>query len=128
MDSKKAGARMESGEIANQKIWQYIREMNGSDPDTLGLAALTDCRREYTYSQMYAMWESYARVFSALGITGKNGSRAGVTGTASAEISFAFFGMNMTGASVSMIQLSSEKRLERLREVIEKEQDRKSVV
>ncbi len=70
---------------------------------------------------MYDMWESYARVFSALCITGKNHSRAGMTGMPSAETSFAFFGLNMTGASVSMLMLSDEDRFKKLREVVRKE-------
>lgn len=119
--AKKTKFRIESGEIIHQKCWQYIKELNGTDPEHLSLAALTDCRRDYTYLQMYDMWDSYARVFSALGITGKNHSRAGMTGTPSAETSFAFFGLNMTGASVSMLMLSDEKRFENLREVVRKE-------
>ena len=81
MNSKKTKARMESGEIIRQKCWQYIREVNGDDPEKLCITALTDCRRDYTYLQMFDMWERCARVFSALGITGKNCSRA--TGTSS---------------------------------------------
>ena len=121
MSSKKTKARMESGEIIHQKCWQYIKEVNGTDHEHLRLVAVTDSRRDYTYLQMYEMWERYARVFSALGITGSNGSRAGITGAASAEVSFAFFGLNMTGASVSMLQLSSENTFERLREMVRKE-------
>ena len=121
MSSKKTKARMESGGIIHQKCWQYIREVNGDDPEKLCITALTDCRRDYTYLQMYDMWERCARVFSALGITGKNGSRAGLSGTPCAEAVFAFFGLNMTGASVSMIALSSEERLERLRVMVRKE-------
>jgi hypothetical protein len=51
---------------------------------------------------MFAEWERYARVFTGLGITGKNGSRAAIGGTISAEPLFAFYGLNMTGAEVSM--------------------------
>ena len=121
MSSKKTRARMESGEIIHQKCWQYIKEVNGTDPEHLRLIAVTDSRRDYTYLQMYELWERYASVFSALGITGSNGSRAGITGAASAEVTFAFFGLNMTGASVSMLQVSSENTFERLREVVRKE-------
>lgn len=121
MSSKKTKARMESGEIIHQKCWQYIQEVNGTGPEHLSLVAVTDSSREYTYLQMYEMWERYARVFSALGITGSNGSRAGITGAASAEVTFAFFGLNMTGASVSMLQLSSEDVFERLRDMVRKE-------
>lgn len=107
--------------IREQKCWQYIREVNSTKQGISDLVALEDCRRKYTYRQMYGMWEQYARVFSALGITGKRHARAAVEGVPCAEAIFAFFGLNMTGASVSMIQLSSEKRLERLKEQIKRE-------
>ena len=63
---------------------------------------MIDCTREYTYAQMFAEWERYARVFSALGITGENKSRVAIGGTISAEPLFAFYALNMTGAEVSM--------------------------
>lgn len=112
---------MESGDIIEQKCWQYIREVNGDSDERLDLVALTDCRREYTYRRMYGMWERYARVFSALDITSKSGARAGLEGVPCAEVSFAFFALNMTGASVSVIQLSDEDRLDRLKEQIRKD-------
>ena len=49
MSSKKTRARMESGEIIHQKCWQYIKEVNGTDPEHLRLIAVTDSRRDYTY-------------------------------------------------------------------------------
>ena len=63
---------------------------------------MIDCTREYTYAQMFTEWERYARVFSALGITGENKSRVAIGGTISAEPLFAFYALNMTGAEVSM--------------------------
>ena len=51
---------------------------------------------------MFAEWERYARVFSALGMTGSDGSRVAIGGTISAEPLFAFYALNMTGAEVSM--------------------------
>ena len=119
--SKEVQTRMESGDIIEQKCWQYIREVNGGSDERLGRIALTDCRREYTYLRMYGMWERYARVFSALDITSESGARAGLEGVPSAEASFAFFGLNMTGASVSVIKLSDEDRLENLKKQIEKD-------
>ena len=52
---------------------------------------------------MFIEWERYARVFSALGMTVENGARVGIAGAISAEPLFAFYGLNMTGASVSML-------------------------
>ena len=112
---------MESGDIIEQKCWQYIRDVNGDSDESLDRIALTDCRRDYTYRSMYGMWERYARVFSALDITWKSGARAGLEGVPCAEVSFAFFGLNMTGASVSVIKLSDEDRLDNLKKQIEKD-------
>ena len=85
-----------------QSIWRYIRQRN-SAPERLKSTALIDCTREYTYGQMFSEWERYARVFSALGITDRRGSRVGIGGTISAEPLFAFYGLNMTGVTVSML-------------------------
>ena len=116
--SKIVEARMESGEIIGQKCWQYVKEVNAAKPEILDLAALEDCSGAYTYRQMYDMWERYARVFSALGLTEGRGVRVGLDGTPCAESVFAFFGLNMTGASAAMIELSSENRLKNLKRVI----------
>jgi len=85
-----------------QSIWSYVRQRNAA-PERLNATALIDCTREYSFAEMFDEWERYARVFSALGITGRNGSRAGIGGTISAEPLFAFYGLNMTGATVSML-------------------------
>lgn len=89
-------------DINEQSIWKYIKERNSS-PARLCRTALIDCTREYTYGQMFVEWEHYARVFSALEITGANNSRVGIAGSISAEPLFAFYGLNMTGAEVSML-------------------------
>lgn len=91
----------DSGNIG-QRVWSYIRQQNSADPARLRAKAVIDCIRDYTYEQMFAEWERYARVFTGLGITGKNGSRVAIGGTISAEPLFAFYGLNMTGAEVSM--------------------------
>lgn len=94
--------RINDGSINEQSIWKYIREKNTADPYMLCRTAVIDCTREYTYGQMFTEWEHYARVFSALGMTGKSGARVAIAGTISAEPLFAFYGLNMTGAEVSM--------------------------
>ena len=91
----------DSGNIG-QRVWSYIWQQNSADPVRLRAKAVIDCTRDYTYEQMFAEWERYARVFTGLGITGKNGSRVAIGGTISAEPLFAFYGLNMTGAEVSM--------------------------
>ncbi|MGX8704732.1 MAG: AMP-binding protein, partial [bacterium] len=94
--------RLDEGFVNEQNVWRYVRELILSKPDHLKHTALIDCTRTYSYEQMFSAWESYARVFSALGMTGKNGSRVAIAGTISAEPLFAFYGLNMTGAEVSM--------------------------
>ena len=89
--------------INDQSIWSYIQKRNSSDPSSSGKTAVIDCTRKYTYAQMFGEWERYARVFSVLGMTEDNASRVGIAGTISAEPLFAFYGLNMTGASVSML-------------------------
>ena len=89
--------------INDQSIWKYIQERNAADPSHRSRTAVIDCTREYTYAQMFGEWERYARVFSALGMTEENAARVGIAGTISAEPLFAFYGLNMTGASVSML-------------------------
>ena len=88
--------------INDQSIWSYIRQRRSADPSFPEKTAVIDCTREYSYAQMFEEWERYARVFSALGMTEANASRVGIAGTISAEPLFAFYGLNMTGAEVSM--------------------------
>ena len=95
-------ARIEDGSISNQKVWAYIKERVSADEEWLKRTAAVDCTREYTYEQVFDEWERYARAFSALGICAENGSRAALCGVVSAEPMFALFGLNMTGAEVSL--------------------------
>ena len=99
---KAIAKKMEDGSFFEQPIWSYVRERRSVDPELLKNTALIDCTREYTYEQMFDEWDKYARVFSALGITGENHSRAAIGGSITAEPVFAFYGLNMTGAEVSM--------------------------
>lgn len=89
-------------DFTEQNIWSIIVGKNSEDPTHLSRIALIDCTREYTYSQMFTEWERYARVFSALGMTGERKARVAIGGTISAEPLFSFYGLNMTGAEVSM--------------------------
>ena len=90
-------------DINDQSIWKYIRQRIDADPRRLRRTAVIDCTRQYSYAQMFDEWERYARVFSALGMTEENAARVGIAGTISAEPLFAFYGLNMTGAGVSML-------------------------
>ena len=100
---KKLNTRLKNGTVCKQNIQSCIREICSADPVRLNSTAVIDCTREYTYQQMFDEWDRYARVFSALGITWENRSRVGIAGSISAEPLFAFYALNMTGASVSML-------------------------
>lgn len=114
-------ARIDSGEITEQKSWKYIREMDSFSDRRLDSPALIDCCREYTYRQMFRKWELYSAVFSALGITGKSHSRVALIGTPAAETISAFYALNMTGTSVSMVPTSDYHFIDRWEKMVEKE-------
>lgn len=95
--------RLRSGDIIEQKNWEFIRELNSCSEDRLNATALKDGGREYSYRQMFRRWERYSAVFSELGIGEKHRSRAALTGLPCSETLFAYFALNMTGASVSMV-------------------------
>lgn len=102
-------------------VWSYLKEKTSGDPARLSKTALIDCTGEYSYSRMFDEWDRYARVFSALGITAQNNSRAGIAGTISAEPLFAFYGLNMTGATVSMLSYPDFLPSGQWRTMVEKE-------
>ena len=95
--------RLDSGEIINQPCWSFIKEMNSCSDKRLDSIAIRDGFRQYTYRQMFRHWEKYAEAFSGLEINGKNHSRVALIGTPLTETIFAFYGLNMTGAAVSLI-------------------------
>ena len=87
----------------SQKAWKYIRDVNNTSLSDLSRIAVEDGKRKYTYGLMFREWERYASVFTALGMTGANSSRAGLLGSTSAETIFSFYALDMTGAEVSLI-------------------------
>ena len=97
------GERMESHEIINQKCWSFVRELNSVSEERLDAVALRDNRTTYTYKQMFRKWERYAEVFTGLGIGESAQSRVGVLGVNALEPTFCFYGLNMVGASASMM-------------------------
>ena len=117
----KVQKRLASGELADQKCWSFIKEMNSYSAERVDSVAVRDGYRTYTYRQMFRYWEKYAEAFSAVNITEKNHSRVGLIGVQQTETIFAFYALNMTGASVSLIyhlDLYDEKRI---RTMIERE-------
>ncbi|MCR5233684.1 MAG: AMP-binding protein [Lachnospiraceae bacterium] len=113
--------RIESGAIIEQKTWQFIKELNSFSKERLDSVAIVDGRTEYTYRKMFRKWERYAEVFSALGMTGEKGARVLVRGTPVAETSFAVFGLNMTGASVSLGMQKGANSITRLKGICKNE-------
>ncbi len=105
---------LESGAILDQPCWSFIKEVNSFSDDRLDSVAIRDGYRTYTYRQMFRYWEKYAEAFTGARITGKNRSRVALIATPLTESVFAFYGLNMTGASVSIIyhlDLFDEKQI-----------------
>ena len=106
--------RLEGDAILDQPCWSFIKEVNSFSDERLDSVAIRDGYRSYTYRQMFRYWEKYAEAFSGAGVTGKNHSRVALIGTPITETIFAFYGLNMTGASVSVIyhlDLFDEKQI-----------------
>ncbi|MBR3166026.1 MAG: AMP-binding protein, partial [Lachnospiraceae bacterium] len=112
---------MENREIIRQKCWKFIREMNSFSEERLDSTALRNGKREYTYRQMFRRIDRYAEVFSALGITGKNRARAALVSMACVEPIIAFFALNMTGTSVSMLPELDYFDPDSLKRIVEEE-------
>ena len=113
-EQKKFMARLKSGELADQRCWSFIKELNSRSEERLNSIALHDGYRKYTYRQMFRAWERYAEAFTAVHLTGKDHARVGLIGAQQTETIFAFYALNMTGASVSLIyhlDLYDEKRI-----------------
>ena len=113
--------RILSGEISAQRISSLVRELNSQSAERLNAVALTDGIREYTYRQMFRQWDKYAETFSALDICGENGSRVGVVTFPYVETIFALYGLNMTGASVSLLMETATIDWKELKKTIRSE-------
>ena len=110
----KVQKRLDNGELADQKCWSFIKELNSRSEERLDSIAMHDGYRKYTYRQMFRAWERYAEAFTAVHLTGKDHARVGLIGAQQTETIFAFYALNMTGASVSLIyhlDLYDEKRI-----------------
>ena len=106
--------RMESGELIDQPAWSFIKELNSYSAERLDSVAIRDGYRTYTYRQMFKYWERYAEAFSGLNINYRYHSRVALIGPPQTETIFAFYGLNMTGASISNIyhlDLYEEKQI-----------------
>ena len=100
---EKLKRRLKSGTITKQKLWKFIKELNTFSEERLDSIALISDGVRISYREMFDAWDRYAGVFSALGITETDHSRAGFFSDRDSESVFSFYGLNMTGASVSML-------------------------
>ena len=98
----KVDERMANGEIAHQKAWEFIRELNSVNEARLDAIALRDGDRGCSYRQLFREQKRYARAFSSLGITQANNSRMGVMAGISPVPVHAFYALNMLGVPASM--------------------------
>ena len=113
--------RLKSGKLADQKCWSFIKELNSRSEERLDSIAMHDGYRKYTYRQMFRAWERYAEAFTAVHLTGKDHARVGLIGAQQTETIFAFYALNMTGASVSLIYHLDLYDDKRIRTMIERE-------
>ncbi len=104
-NTQSLGEIMDDDGVINTKSWRLIRELNSGSDELLDSPALVGGSRSYTYRQMFRMWDRYAEVFSALGMTGANHARVLLYGTSSVEPLISLYALNMCGASVSIFSL-----------------------
>ncbi|MBQ7677333.1 MAG: AMP-binding protein, partial [Lachnospiraceae bacterium] len=104
-----------------QKAWKYIRNLCGFSGSELNRTAIIDGSKKYTFGRMFREWERYASVFTALDMTEEKHSRVGVLGSTCAEVTFAFYGLNMVGAQVSLVASWSAFNFTRIEETIRQE-------
>ena len=105
----------------DQRAWKYIRDLCSLTIDDLNKPAIVDGNKEYTYGLMLREWERYASVFSALDMTEEQHARVGILGSPSAETIFAFYGLNMVGAEISLVSSWTAFNFTRVKESIVKE-------
>ncbi len=105
----------------DQKAWKYLQEVCSLNDDDMDKIAIIDGNRKYTYKRMFREWERYASVFSALGMTEEENARVGVLGSTCPEVTFAFYGLNMVGAQVSLVASWSAFNFTRIEQTIRQE-------
>ena len=101
-----------------QKAWKYIRELCSLNAGDINKVAVIDGNRKFSYRRMFREWERYASVFTALEMTEEQNARVGILGSTCAEVIFAFYGLNMVGAQVSLVASWSAFNAERIKQTI----------
>ena len=119
--NEKAKDCIENGNAENQRICNYVKACADCDPARSGEPAIIDGTRSYTYEELFKEWDRYARAFSALGMTAESGSRVAIGGAIAAEPLFCFYGLNMTGAVVSMFSYPDFLPGGRWKQMVERE-------
>ena len=94
--------RIDTGEIINQKYWKYIKELNSISEERLNSTALVCNNKKLSYRQMFAVWDRFAEILTALGITEENKSRIAMLSMMNFDCINMIYAANMTGASVSI--------------------------
>ena len=102
----------------NLNSWKYIQELCSLTDDDLNKTAIIDGSKEFTYDQMLQEWKHYASVFSALEMTEEQNARVGILGSPSIETIFAFYGLNMVGAEISLVSSWSAFNFKRVKDTI----------
>ena len=118
---KKLVTRINNGKIIEQRYYSFIKELNSFSEERLNSEALVCGKNRFTYSKMFDEWDKFAGIFSALGITGNNNSRIGLMTSFSSDCINMFYAADITGASVSMIQVMDMLDHDRYKNAVEKE-------
>lgn len=105
----------------NQQVWKYIREVNSLSDESAEMTALIDGEKRFTYRAMFDEWHRYAAVFTALGMTDADRSRVGIFGSTCSGVVFSIYGLNMTGAGVSIVPAYSAFTPSRVLQTIREE-------
>ena len=113
--------RIADGSIIHQKLWSFLEEINSATEERLEATAIVAAYRKYTYRQFFQEIRRYAKVFSALKMTGENKSRVAFIGGSEPETFMNFYGMNMTGARISGISMLEFLNFERLKKMVDTE-------
>ncbi len=105
----------------NLRAWKYVYVNNAGSSENLNKKAVSDGINTYTFGLMFRQWEKYASVFSALKMTEEEHARVGLLGSTAAEVTFAFYGLNMVGAQVSIVSALSSFSTEKITNTIRDE-------
>ena len=100
---EKISRRLKSGTITKQKIWKFVMELNEFSEQRLDSTALISDDTTISYREMFDGWMRYAKVFSGLGITETDHSRVGLLSGRDTGSVYSLYGLNITGASVSLL-------------------------